>query len=734
MPSVPVNDPWLAVSTPVGRVIRPITVQVLRYTPGNLPGSRFEELDNVRPLTIQTQIGIDPGSALLVYHFGSSDSNAPQNAQEALSTASVLPKVVQVGDRLVVRATRPDGQHEFLFYGEPVSFRMILQDETEAVLIACRGIARKAWETPIGGTLFRDAARWTDTGGNVETDVVLQFNPKGEKNATKAGYDVDEGGVEPYPATMDHLVKRTDDVRAYWTISSAVRHLLGRFNKNKEYLENPPFDAIGSVLHSKTPIPGIPFDVNNPGTYTSSPIYAKDRPLTGRDWPTAIMEMIRDYGFGMTFNLTTVSGVEATPKYQIVFFANQGGPQKVLWLQARGSQLDPNFSNTAEADLGRDIEQVANKWTVIGGLERFQASFVLAPGFGCQESDVSTTGRINDLDSSNPDAVDKFRLWVFDETGEGHYANGSNTRLTLETSLLFLMGTDADDEDVPVATRRRPPLGDLLTLDEDNLPMRPALYISKDYTGPYPGLWDGTGTWQLAAMGGYKILKDRIGIRITTHNPNNFNVGPTTLDGSPYRLGVVYIAEAMARPRIGTPEFFFRLECVIEGDRSVKGVAERTDSSIVPDVIERHVDARDRYNLDFIGRQSQHNDIDERFIHKDDREAAQNEAETYRASSESGILEGEVFIPWITAYYKVGDLITELNGRNLGFRTDSGTGDQQPVYPMVEGIRWTFSPEVGTFLRLSDESQARHQVERRLRKNQPGRRVGRGRGQGWGEG
>jgi len=44
--------------------------------------------------------------------------------------------------------------------------------------------------------------------------------------------------------------------------------------------------------------------------------------------------------------------------------------------------------------------------------------------------------------------------------------------------------------------------------------------------------------WQKAAMGGYKILKDRIGIRITTHNPNNFNVGPTTLEGSPYRLGV----------------------------------------------------------------------------------------------------------------------------------------------------------------------------------------------------
>jgi len=239
--------------------------------------------------------------------------------------------------------------------------------------------------------------------------------------------------------------------------------------------------------------------------------------------------------------------------------------------------------------------------------------------------------------------------------------------------------------------------------------------------------------WQKAAMGGYKILKDRIGIRITTHNPNNFNVGPTTLDGSPYRLGVVYIAEAMARPRAQNPEFFFRLECAIEGDRSVKGVADRTDSSIVPDVIERHIDARDRYNLDFIGRFSQHNDLDERLIETDDREAAQSEAETYRAISESGILEGEIRIPWITAYYKLGDLITELNGRSLGFRTDSGTGDQQAVYPMVERIRWTFSPEVGTFLRLSDESQARHQIERKLRKNQQGRRLGPGRGQGWGQ-
>ena len=750
MPSNPPPiDPWLWPTTPVPLERTAIQVEVLRYHPGQTGSANiFEEMTSLRVLTVHQQLGTDPGTCTLRYAFDGTNSQSPQSVQDALSTSSTLNQAVEIGDQIVIRVTRPDGAQDFLFWGYPVRFSMQMAGDQEVVAITCRGIARKMWESPVGGAIMRSPYYADKSSGNfdVDTDIVWQANPHGNANAlaktlngASLWTDNGSGRSETYPVVIDpNASKATSSqqaistVRTSFTLASLVAGLIFQNNTTDQYVSNPDPTLLANTLVTREPIAGKALDVTNPATYTAKDIVVRDMPLTGRDWPTLVEELIRDYAFGMSFRLIPNLRSDVTlPKCQLDIFAQQSGDKRSVYLQPRGSSLDSNLTNVGTAEISRDLDHAVNQWTVIGRRARYEASFVLAPAFAMQKVDGSTITNINQYDTNNPQFANFssfYRVFILDECGEGYYLNGTNT-LTNNgpTDISSVIGLDSSGFQIPFAKNRRKPLEDLITVDADGKAMKFVVSVSTDYGTvnggqPYPAVWNGKGTWQDVTTGGYVLLPDRLGIRITTANPNNWKIGHSNQSGAPFSSGTVRLVEALSgflNPSNGQPNYppvFIRLTCSFEGDTCVKATAPRRDTSPISETISRTIDARDRYQLNTITKSSNLNTTGKLIVSRDDTANCLSVAEAARLASECGLLEGTITIPRITKYYKIGDRITDINGRGLGLQTSQTGGSNDITYPIVTGIRWDFAPKQKTTLTISDESQARHRLERKIQR------------------
>jgi hypothetical protein len=694
-------DPWLpgdlADPPPLHRPAA--TVWVSRY---DADAGTYFDLPNVRCVFVEQKTGPMPGVAGFRYVFPYPSVEAPQDFSQALSGDFSGDLVVVEGDRLVVRALRPDSEVRILFDGHALDFGLALAGDQERVDIHAVGVGRRAKDSVIGGAYIRDASDPTDATKDVQTDLLAVFNPRGKANASPADADAGDGD-QKYPTFLDAGIP--DLGQRKWTLAMAARYILFRHNADEDFVQNPTGTTLDGLLVARVPIDGTPFDINDPASYDQRDIVVPPKTLNGRDWPGLFHEYIRVYGFEMCYHVA--ANVDGTPYTRLRTWHRMAPDPKDIWLQPRGSQLDGRLSNVGYAQLRRDLTDVITNWTVDGGLERYEGSFVLAPEFPCYSADGATASAMREFDRSSPtwpDAdKDAYRKYILDESGEGHYAVGTATESTTKPDLHDLIG-EAD-----YATRRRKPLGDLITTGPDGKPLKYRLAYSTDYAGLKPGLWDGTGTWKPIQRGFY-LLKDQVGIYVDIDNPNHWIVGEAAT-GEPLTLKGIEDQCAVAAGK----NFHLRLTCVVEGDATVKGFATSSGYSPLADLVYRRIDARDRYRKETIGIYSEFNNTDTAVVKRDDTDDAEAEAVMHRATTEAGVLEGSVVIPYLTDYYELGDPIRRINGRGLGFRTDGGT-DSTPLYPIVEGRRLELEDGQRTVLMLSDESQSRTYLERKLRK------------------
>lgn len=686
-------------------------VEVFRW----LGGTDFESLPNVQCVSVRQGEGPDPGSALFRYNFDVDPLVGPRTLEDALGTGSTGAGIVEPGDNLIVKATSPTGYSEFIFDGFVLAFEGGLGPGSEEVPFEAEGIAKRLWDSPIGKALYRNSSSPYGATSNVETDLPVHFNAGGQPNRTPddAEVELESNPDWTYPVFFDQSTARSEDVREYWSLKDAIKYLLYRHNDESWVLNPPPeeLDFLTAYGDPIDPIDPVPSEV---------PLYVPDYPADGKDLLSTCFDLVREYGFAMKLQIQEDGGGQ--PETTIKFFQYQTGPLKDVYLPPRGSAFDPYTCNVAAARLRRTLSDVANRWEVLGRLERYEASFVLAPGFPSQASDGSA-GSIKNYDRSaivlTGTAKDAYRTWVFNEAGDGYYANTSTTQVLTIPSLDDLL--DPDDE-TPYVQRRRRPLPDLLTVGPDQRPLKARLDISTDYAGSKPGLWDGTGTWQEVTTSTWQLLKDRIGIWVSEDNPNHWNIGESSVSGHPYRGGVVRAVEAISGAESTIPKFHLRLTCVIEGDRRLRAVADRRDRSPVPDTITRHIDARDRFFLDTVAAKSHYNTGTDPIVSRDDTDKATAEAEARRVASETGVLDGAITIPYLTTQYRIGDRIRSIAGRNLGFRTDEGGEEDEsnPVtYPVVTGISWSCAAPQSTTIQISDAGTARFKYARRMARARP---------------
>ena len=692
-------------SVPLGRPAA--VVGVCRYAPG---GGDYEFLPNIRVLQVQLREGADAGVAQFRYVFDSTGTTGgPTSFVDVMSVNSTAPGVVANDDRLVVMVSNPDGSTQILFDGFAQVPELGLAPDREVVTFLAFGVAIREWDLPIQGALMRDSVDPMQVSDQ-PTDLVTHFNPGGFPNATPAGADAtDPSSGETYPTFLDPLLTRTPPPQRFWSLPMAVRYLCFGQNADDTYVQNPPGVLIDAILDSRAPVDSDGgFQPGEPGSYASNPLIVPDYPATGRAWPTALQDLLAPHGFGMAFRIDTDD--EGKPITALDFFRLQDSSAnnvKDLYLQPVGATLDPAQTNLSAADLARDMSGVANAIIVESALIRYEASFILQPGFPIDPSDAASSSILTNYDRTNPNFTtknhDAYRLYVLDETGEGHW-DRTSAKLSYEAPKLDALFDDEDDSastNPSYVIRRRVPIGTLFSTDSNGKPLSAQLSISTDFQGTQPGLWDGTGTWQPVG-GGFELLRDRLGIWINAPNPNSWNIQLSRVASAPYPAGVVRGVEDQSNTS-GKP-FTLRLTCVVEGDHILSATAPRRPSSPTQYSITRRVNARDRYCKQVIAAGSEFNPSSSSQVVRDDTTDAQAEAEARRNATEAGEVSGSVVIPRFTLGYRIGDRIRSIQGRGLSLQTNAGAPNEEgEVFPAVIGLTWDFDGDQRTVLHLSDQ-------------------------------
>jgi hypothetical protein len=690
---------------------------VARYDRTRSGRDAFAVLPNVLVRRVRKQLGAVPSSAQFSYALDSAtpDSDFPAWPEQLWPLGATSPYAVAVGDELVVFAADEDGNVAVLFDGFAEAPQVDLRPDGQAVTFVARGVAVRCWDEPVGGALMRAADDYYNAdGADTPTDVLVRFNPLGQPNATPEGSD---SGADPlpYPVFLDERLARSPDVRREWTLGMMARYLLAnRPVLDLLYVDNPSDDVLRLLddmlrsIHPKGGDAGT-IDLANAATYTAVDIPCDDVLASDLPWPEVVGKTIAAYGFGLRF-LTGQedaedSGELPTPTNELGFVRKDGlygPPPKALYLQD-GGELDPGKTNVAAIRLVRDTTRVKNAARVKARLDRYEVTLVLAPGFPIAPADGASASSIKAFDRSDPSFArvnhDKYRLYVFDETGEGHW-DWATRGLTsgLGTDLSAVFGGPDPGGTPAYAVRRRVPFRDLFSLDPNLKPLEATLAISTDYAGDVPGVWDGTGNWQHATAG-WQLTPDRIGVYVTEANPNGWNIGFPTASGKPYPAGEVKGVEDQANP--GAKHFHLRLTCVIEGDASIDAEAARRTASPVPFDVWSVQDYREVLRRDFIDTSS------EFYVGQDtqwdDTQAAKSHAWAIRREQECPPVSAQVEIPWLSLAYEVGDRVAGVDGRGLDLRASSG-GEQgeTPAYPMVTAVEWDFADGQRTRLELSD--------------------------------
>ena len=92
-------------------------------------------------------------------------------------------------------------------------------------------------------------------------------------------------------------------------------------------------------------------------------------------------------------------------------------------------------------------------------------------------------------------------------------------------------------------------------------------------------------------------------------------------------------------------------------------------------------------------------------IGQDDTAELETYARRKRNALEVIAISGCPVIPWFTAGYELGDVITEVDGRDLDLQANNASAAGDKRYSQVVGIVWHLDEEQSTELILDDARQ-----------------------------
>ena len=167
--------------------------------------------------------------------------------------------------------------------------------------------------------------------------------------------------------------------------------------------------------------------------------------------------------------------------YLEVYRKDAAGPTdpKQILLPPAGSSLSTALANVATMHAAFDYQAVANSFYIETAPQRYEVSVILAPAFQPQAGDGTAANRVqfrnNALDASNATAATraKYRFYVADECGDGHWSLATSQWLTdpIDFSSIFQL-PNGNPDNLPTYVRRyRPGRNTLFSKDLNNKPL-----------------------------------------------------------------------------------------------------------------------------------------------------------------------------------------------------------------------------------------------------------------------
>lgn len=494
--------------------------------------------------------------------------------------------------------------------------------------------AYKVWHEPLNSVRqIQD-----DIVFNPTVDGQTQFNRSSKsETATMGPTDPNTIYLWAHPELADATYSQTynDQTRSEWTMQEAVKSLCYLLNPSQTFIYNPSNSELAAIFTSAT----IPIrDIRIP---------------LGTHLPQALDALLIPHGFNWYLNYTTAT------KPTIKLFKIGAGAQKTLKLQMPGGVLDLTLSNVNKLSVDSNIADSFNQVTVLGDYKRYEVTLPLHAAWS-YAVDAYEPYRLAQDGPDYEENQSAWRLWIANEAGD------------LDTTVSRFGQLPAVPEfwdDIPLTyfTPHRRTIDDPITM----IPSDPA-----SASGPtdnrlqrIPVLLeysiDGGTTWKPAEDGwSYKVCPDQIGVYFDGHDipvelyeaGNNHRLRLTGTIASDQRLS--YTAYKSATNAVNgrvfakvytQPDKFQYIQQLTAGT-----LASRFAGTDYP--------------------------ADER----NDTTAIQSYAEKLRDQNQFADLSCEFRLPGWHDEYKIGDLLTEVDGRELSLNAAPSGSTVQRYVQIVE--------------------------------------------------
>jgi hypothetical protein len=727
-----------------------ISLAVYRFDPTQSGQDRYQLVPNVVCEQIERVLGPHPSTARLRYLLDNSGMfpDWPNDfGQIWPQTAQSGPYVLVTDDRIAVVGTDSNNNSILLFDGFCQIPQVNLSQASDQVTFVATGVECRSWDTPIPGRLQRDAdlSFLTIALAQIQTDLPTRFNPSDGRGGVLGNCIPDGDTSQPGANVWDYWINASTPSTAYpvfmeerypgdvaappatlWTVAKAVIYILSTANAKPasgsaqlQYVANPSMTDLLSALVVKVPVDGDGdgvVDPTNPATYTVKDMPVRDMDVQNKNWPDVLEELLGMVGFGFYFTLPVDAGDSSPTVGLAIFRLDQSGRQPTdFLLDAFGNEIDPTANDVTSLALARDLNGVANAFSVETMMRRYEVSIVLGPGFSPTHGDGAGLTPKQFLSANIKDAPAaiqrKYRWYVADECSEGFWDTSGIPFFNTAHPFDFtpIMPINADGRSTYVR-RYRPGANHLLTLDDQKRPRQKMLHCSFDYVGKAPAVWDGTGTWFL--MHDWKLLEHRLGIECTADNPEEWNMGNLKWKFK----GITWLADPPAvdpvAPAVGPKSGripTLMLTTVIDDDIMLPAVVPMRVASPTKYERRRRIDARDHYRLDTVVKNSWFNNatwnaangvgkvppVDT--VVRNDTDTAIDLARQYRTTNEMPRLAGSATIPYITTYYDLSNMVSMIAGRNIALYTNAASDKGEGArYPLICKITWNFSGDQQT--------------------------------------
>lgn len=513
---------------------------------------------------------------------------------------------------------------------------------------------------------------------NPEIDGVIRGN-KSSSFSTFANYWVDPEISDSSSATTYLGQSATE-----WSLPDALKKICELCNAHEYYIRNPVVDTEAEL-------------------WSGAPAVKNLRMVTGQYLPYYLDALLHPLGYNwwVNPNNATVSTSDDNWSYQkpiITIFRKGWSPDaaKELNFQAPGSQLDLSESNVIEYSINRKIADAYNCCRTIGDKIRVEGTFPMYPGWSNAE-DALTAEELAISDGPEySEHKTAHRLWICNEwagySGDRDAEGNMPVGAPIDFGQIFAVRM-TDRDDAPIVTesisqmRKRiaePPLTYQGSTTEK---------VRRDILVQYSA--DDGDTWieVSSKIGGWAVLGDQMGIIFTDDKPP------------------VAIMEAFAA---GTLKM--QMTCTVASDHNLYNAGTDSVHSSDPASVQGRqrrllLNRADTFRHWYVlGRTSPDPSLDSSpYVsvladdvagadEHDDRNALVEYSDAQLRNVRHAEFDATFTLPGWHTEYKIGDLLSKINGREVGLNQSADSED--PRYLQITGIDWELSDEDGPTTRI----------------------------------